>query len=133
MDKDKKVEFLRQYIATELLYNTAKREGLDKDKEVMERSFQAKKTFMVNKLLEERVAQKISPSETDVRLYYEANKDKFAEKDADGNVIREKPLSEVQQQVAQAYYQERYQEESMRLMGKMMEAESVQIFTDRIQ
>lgn len=132
-EREKKLEFLNQYLTTEMLFNTAKREGLDNDKDVLDQAFQAKKRFMVYKLLEQRVAQNIQTTDTDLQLYYEANKDKYTEKDKDGNVLREKSLAEVRDQVARDYYQKRYLDESQRLIGKMMEAESVQIFEDKIQ
>ncbi|NIS38445.1 hypothetical protein GWN91_04655, partial [Candidatus Saccharibacteria bacterium] len=43
-DSESKKEFLRQYIAQELLYDSAKRRGLDQDKEVIDGVFQAKKS-----------------------------------------------------------------------------------------
>lgn len=132
-DRKKKLDFLNQYLTTEILFNSAKREGLDNDKDVLEQAFQAKKQFMVYKLLEQRVAQNIQTTETDLQLYYEANKDKYTEKDKDGNVLREKSMAEVRDQVAQDYYQKRYLDEIQRLIAKMMEAESVQIFEDKIQ
>lgn len=132
-DRNKKLEFLNQYLTTEMLFNSAKREGLDNDKEVLEQAFQAKKRFMVYKLLEQRVAQNIQTTETDLQLYYEANKDQYTEKDKDGNVLREKSIAEVRDQVARDYYQKRYLDESQRLISRMMEAESVRIFEDKIQ
>lgn len=44
-DQSKKIEFLKQYIATELLYNTAKRKGLERDPEVIEAAYQAKELY----------------------------------------------------------------------------------------
>jgi len=57
--REQKQDFLREYVATELLYDTAQRAGLDKDPEVIEGSFQAKKALMVQKLLQDRVAGKV--------------------------------------------------------------------------
>jgi len=131
--KDKKIDFLKEYIATELLYDSAKREGLDSDNEVLEGAFQAKKTLMVRKLLQKRVAEKVKIEPKDIELYYKANKDKYVEKDDEGNVIREKPFQEVQQQVAQDFYAEKYRDEYSQLIQRMMVAEDVQIFDDRVR
>jgi len=131
--RDKKLEFLREYVATELLYNTAKRSGFENDPEVIESAFQAKKSLMVRKLLQDRVAGKVDITESDIELYYQANKDDFAQKDNEGNIIAEKPLSEVKQQVAQALTQERYQKAYNNLVEKMIRAEDVTFFESRVK
>ncbi len=131
--REKKIEFLREYIATELLYDTAHRAGLDKDPDVIEGAFQAKKALMVRKLLEERVAGKVKIENNDIELYYNANKDKYAERDEDGNIVREKKFSEVTREVANDLYQERYQQAYLDLIEKMIRAEDVKFYESRLQ
>jgi tetratricopeptide (TPR) repeat protein len=131
--KDKKLQFLNEYVATELLYDTAKRAGLDKDPEVIEGAFQATKMIMVRKLLKERVADKVQIADSDVKLYYGANKENYAEKDEKGNIKRQKPFEEVQQQVAQDYYLKKYQEAYQDLVQKMILAEDVKFYEQNIQ
>ncbi|MBN2000819.1 hypothetical protein JW935_24935 [candidate division KSB1 bacterium] len=131
--RDKKIEFLREYVATELLYDTAQRASLDKDPDVIEGAFQAKKALMVRKLLEERVAAKVKIENSDIELYFQAHKDKYAEKDENGNIVREKQFSEVTRQVASDLYQQRYQEAYLELIEKMIRTEEVQFFESRIQ
>ena len=132
-DREKKMEFLREFVASELLYDTAKRAGLDKDPEVVEGAFQAKKMLMVRKLVQERVAGKVNIDDSDIETYYEAHKDDYAEKDKDGNIVRERPLSEVKQQVFQDLYQKKYRDAYQGLIEKMMLAEDVQFFDSKIQ
>jgi len=131
--KEQKLAFLRDYVATDLLYNTAKRAGLDKDKDVIEGAFQAKKTLMVRKLLEDRVANKVKVEDSDIQLYYDAHKDDYAEKDKDGNIVREKPLSEVRQQVAQDVSRKKYQDEYQALIERMIMAENVKFYENRVK
>ncbi len=131
--RDKKLEFLREFVASELLYDTAKRAELDKDAEVIEGAFQAKKMLMVRKLLQERVAGKVDITNDDIGLYYDAHKDDYAEKDKDGKVVREKPLSEVQQQVTQDLYRKKYQDAYQALIERMILAEGVQFFEAKVQ
>ncbi|RMF60633.1 MAG: hypothetical protein D6743_14670, partial [Calditrichaeota bacterium] len=132
-DKSKKIDFLKQYIATELLYDTALRKGLDKDKDVIEGAFQARKSLMVNKLLEQEISKDVDVEESDVELYYKANREKYAEKDKNGKVIRFKPLADVKTQVMQDLIREKQKEAYDRLVQRMMRAEAVQIFEDRLQ
>ncbi len=129
-EKNMKLQFLRQYILSELLYDSAKRKGLDKDAEVVEAAFQAKKGIMARKLLQEEIQSKVSITPEDVELYYKANLDKYTEKDKEGKVIREKPFAEVQQQVAQDYAMEKQQQVYNELAQKLMRAEGVKIYDD---
>lgn len=132
-DKSKKIDFLKQYIATELLYDTAKRKGLDKDKEVIDAVFQAKKNFMVQKLLEEEISQNINIRDSDIELYYKAHKEKYAKKDEKGEIVNIRPLEEVKNQVMQDLIRERQQEAYEQLVQRMMRAEAVQIFEDKLK
>ena len=125
-----KVQFLRQYILTELLYDSAKRKGIEKNSEVIEATFQAKKGIMVRKYLQDEIQSKVNITAEDVELYYKAHKDKYVEKDKDGKVTREKSFQEVQQQVAQDYAIEKQQQVYDELAQKLMRAEGVKIYDD---
>lgn len=131
-DKSKKVDFLKQYIATELLYDTAKRKGLDKEKAVIEATFQAKKNLMVQKLLEEEISKEVNIKESDVELYYKAHQDKYSSKDKDGKITGIKPLEEVKTQVMQDLIREKQQEAYDLLVQRMMRAEAVEIYEDKL-
>ncbi|MBN2091134.1 SurA N-terminal domain-containing protein [candidate division KSB1 bacterium] len=130
---DGKKKFLQQYISTELLYETAKRAGLDKVKEVIEGAFQAKKQLMAQKYLEQEIAREMNIKPEDVELYYRANKDKYAEKDDKGKVIREKSLDEVQQQVAQDLVRDKQMKAYEALIQRLTQAQSVEIYDDKIK
>ncbi|MDZ7372753.1 MAG: hypothetical protein ONB23_02170 [candidate division KSB1 bacterium] len=60
--REDKLRFLREYVATEILYRDAARQGLDRDRDVMEGAVQAKKQLMVQKLIEREIADKIRPA-----------------------------------------------------------------------
>ena len=75
--KNSKIEFLRQYLAEELLYDSAKRKNLDKDKEIIEGTFKAKKGLMAQKILREEIQKLVSINQSDVELFYKANKDRL--------------------------------------------------------
>ena len=128
--KEKKLEFVNQYILTELLYKSAQNMGLDKDNEVIEAAFQAKKGIMVQKYLQDQIRKEVKIEPADVELYYKANKDKYVEKDKEGNVIREKPFEEVQQQVAQDLMAERQQDVYQRMVERLMRSQGVQVYDD---
>lgn len=129
----KKVEFLKNLVATELLYDTAKRQGLENDKEVVEGAFQAKKSLMVNKLLQQEIAQKIELDEAALKLYFQAYKDRYAVKDKEGKIVEEKLFSDVREQVARDYYREKFQEKYEELLSRVMAAEQAQIFASKVR
>ena len=126
------MQFLQQHIAEELLYDSAKRKGLEKDKDVLEGTFRAKKRLMAQKILEEELQGKIDIKEADVELYYKANKDKYAEKDEDGKIIRQKSFQESAQQVAQDLFLERQEEAYRELISRLTKAENVTIYEKKI-
>jgi peptidyl-prolyl cis-trans isomerase C len=131
-DKSQRLEFLRQYIATELLYDTAKRKGLEKNPEVVEAAFQAKRSLMVQKLLEEEIASKVDFKESDLELYYRANLSRYTQADSSGK-SRQLSFAEAKSQVTQDYVRDKQQEIYNELVERMMRAESVQIYDDKVQ
>jgi tetratricopeptide (TPR) repeat protein len=132
-ERKKKLEFLRRYIATELMYDSAKRAGLDKDKDVLENAFQAKKTFMVQKLFQERIKDRIKIETEDIELFYKANMDRYADKDKDGKILRYRALVEIQQQVTQDLFKERQQKAYEEWMTSLLLAEDVKIYDDLVR
>jgi tetratricopeptide (TPR) repeat protein len=132
-NREKKLEFLQQYILERLLYDSAKRKGLDKDKEIIEGTFRAKRQLMAQKVLTEEIQKRMDIKEADVELYYKANTDKYTEKDDKGKVIRQKSLQEVAQQVAQDLIRERQEKAYKELLNQLMKAENVEIYEKKIQ
>ena len=132
-NKEKKLEFLRRLVATELMYDSAKRQGLDKDQDVLENVFQAKKTFMVQKLLQEQISNRVKIEPQDVELYYKANLERYQEKDSEGNLIRQIPFAEIQDRVARDLIQERQQQVYEEMINSYIRAENVRIFSDLVK
>jgi hypothetical protein len=132
-EKKAKLEFLRQMLATDLFFDAAKRKGLDNDKDVVEAAFQAKKNLMVQKYLEQEISGQVKISSGDMLTYYKANRDKYAEKDAKGNVKRIKPVEEVQKQVTDDLVREKQMEAYQSLIQRMMTAERVVVYDDLVE
>ncbi|MCA9734179.1 MAG: hypothetical protein H6696_02385 [Deferribacteres bacterium] len=131
-DGANKLEFLRQYIATELLFDSARRQGLERDPEVTENAFQAKKTFMVQKLLQEELSKDVSLSEDDLRNYFQANLGKYTEKDSTGSGVPPR-FEDVRSKVTQNYILEKQQAAYDRMIERMMRAQAVEIFEDKLK
>jgi hypothetical protein len=129
-DRSKKIEFLKQYIASELLYNSAKRKGLENDKEVIAAAFQAKKNIVVQKLLQDEIGQNVQIDPSNLELYYRANLSRYAKADSGGHVPA---FEEVRTQVTQDYLREKQQETYNQLVERIMRAEAVVIYEDKIR
>ena len=132
-NKETKKQLLQQLIAEELLYDSAKRKGLDKDKDVIEASFQAQRALMVQKLLQDELKDKINIQPEDVELFYMAHKDMYVEKDSQGKVKRQKPFEEVAQKAAQDLAMDRQQQESQKIIERLMQTKKVKIYDNRIR
>ena len=80
-DELRKLEFLQQYVFIELLYDKGKKLQYGKSPEIRERIEEATKQFVVAKVVEDEIKKKVKFDSSDIKLYYEANKDRYAEKE----------------------------------------------------
>ncbi|MFH1380253.1 MAG: hypothetical protein ABII23_08250 [bacterium] len=116
----KKLEFLQQYLATELLYDSARRKGLDRNPNTLKAVEQMKKNLMVEALLADELSSKIAVTETEVSLYFQANKDQF----------KGKELKEVKHDIITVLSAEKKQTAYKELMERLMQAEKVVIYEE---
>lgn len=121
---DKKIEFLKQYLAMELLHRKAKRLGFDKDLDIRQKLDGVLKELMVQKLLEKEIAEKVKITPNEVELYYKANKDKYINEETK----TESPLSEVKDRVSYEYQMERQKLAYQELLEETLKAEDVEIY-----
>jgi len=77
--KEKRNEFIKQYVAMELLFRKAKRLGLDKSPELRQKIENVKKELIIQELLTKEMEDKIKVSDDQIELYYKANKAKYGE------------------------------------------------------
>lgn len=137
-DRDK-LEFLRQYVQKELLYNLAKRSGYDKDQEIRRRVEDIEKMLLVQKAYQTNVAEKISVTPDEARLYFKAHKDELAKAEtrADENktsdtgkaVLSEDQLFEKNaQKIMNMIRMEKAGKHEAELLEKLMRSDQVIIF-----
>ncbi len=81
-DPAKKEEFVRHYVAEELLFRKAQRLEYDKDPQVRTQAEMALRQIMIQKVLEKEVKDKIKITDDDIALYHKANQDRYTEKEA---------------------------------------------------
>lgn len=75
--KDRTEEYIERWIDQELLYQEARKSGLDKDKALDLALENFKKQWMIQKLLEKAFAENIRISQAEIKDYYEKNKSQF--------------------------------------------------------
>lgn len=133
IDKNQKLAFLKEYITVELLYNSAKRQGLDRDKEIIDGAFQMKKMLMANKVREQEFEKKIKINEKDLKDYYEQHKEEFTEKDKEGKVTKQKSYSEVRDEVYKKLLYNKQRTVLDELLSRLMDAQNVKIYSDKVK
>ena len=131
--KEEKLAFLKQYLTIEILYGKAMRMGLDRDKEVIDGTFQAKKSLMTMKALQDEFKNKIKIDEKDLELYYQKNKEKFVEKDDKGKLKKQKSFEEVKEEVYKEVLAQKQRQVMDELLIQLMNAQDVKIFTDKVK
>lgn len=80
-DELKKLEFLQQYVFMELLYDKGRKLGYDKSPEIREIIEEATKQSVVTRVVEDEIKKRVKVDPSDIKLYYEANKDRYTEKE----------------------------------------------------
>jgi len=74
---DAKLRFVREYVATEVLYEKGKKLGLDKNTNIRYALEDFKKQLVLQELLGDEIKKELKVTPEDISLYYKANKDKY--------------------------------------------------------
>jgi len=77
-NNDAKLKFIREYVATEVLYEKGKKLGLDKDAKIRGAVEDFKKQLVLQVLLGDEIRKELKVTPEDILLYYKANKDKYS-------------------------------------------------------
>ncbi len=72
-------KFLQEMLSIRLFAEAAKRKGLDRDPEIQRRKRSVEEGLLASKLYQSEVAAKVSLSDSDMNLFYEAHKDHYKE------------------------------------------------------
>ncbi|MCB1196365.1 peptidylprolyl isomerase [bacterium] len=76
-DPQKKFQFLQQYLSQELLARKAAKMGYDTDTDILRRTDDIKKKFMIEKMVRNEFEQNVKLDPQDILNFYEANKEKY--------------------------------------------------------
>jgi peptidyl-prolyl cis-trans isomerase C len=72
-----KEEFLRRWIDSELFYQEAVRQGLDKDPKIAKQLKDVRRDILANQLLQKEIVEKQAVSEMDAKLYFDSHQTEF--------------------------------------------------------
>ena len=126
-DKTMRRQILQSLIARELLFDSAKTQGLEKDKEVLRSTAEAKKGIMVMQLIERQTKDKVHVDPVDVKNYYEANKDKL--KGKDGKIP---PFEKIENALAQRLSSEKKAALVQKMIQDLITSRNVKIHEERL-
>jgi tetratricopeptide (TPR) repeat protein len=121
--KDGKVQFAQKFIADEIIYQKALRQGMDKDAQLKKQMEMIEKNVLVQKVMEQDVLSKIKVADSDVKNYYEAHKDKY----------KKQAFDKVKTEVEMEYKQSKAQELFAQFISDTLKTDEVKIFMDKIK
>ena len=125
-------EQVRRYVAGELLYQSAVRKGLERDREIQQQLKRLKRSLLINKLIEEELS-KVKIDTLFAEDYYKARKEQYA--DSTGNKKNPKipKFREVRSRVLRDMAAEKRKQAYQKLIDRLLQAENTRIFYDKIE
>lgn len=119
-----KIQYVRQYVGVELLYDAAVRADYLSNPEIRQEKDDLVKRLLVERYVTEKVMPKLKADTMDVRNFYEANKDqRYNGKPYDS--VRADVFLDYQQSKAEAVYSD--------YIADLAKAENVQFFDKRVK
>jgi len=121
-------EFLRKYVVDELLWRKAKKLAYDNDPEVRRQLEGMMKQVVVGAFIEREVLGKIQVEAADVKTFYDANKERYAEGEGDKKTIP--AFEKVAERVTRDYQTMKMQAAYQKLIEEQLATEDVHINMD---
>jgi peptidyl-prolyl cis-trans isomerase C len=121
---EQKIEFVRQYIGMELLYKSGVRKGIDREPEIQKQLADVKKQLVVDEILKAEIVNPITVTDADLDLFYRAHK---------ADLFEGKEFAEVRPQVEQEYRRIKQREKYSELIDRLITAEPVTIYEERLR
>jgi tetratricopeptide (TPR) repeat protein len=130
--RDHKLAFLRDYIKSEVLYNSAKRRGIDKSQEFKEMQFLQMRDILIQNLLKIEIYDKIEVGETEIEDYFNKSGDALVQTNPDGT--QGKPsLDEARDVIRQILIAQKGRRLQEQLTDRLIEAQDAQIHLSNIK
>ena len=128
-DGKAKQGFLQQWLAQELLYRQGLQDGLMDDRKMQSQLAEITRSILSQHVMDTEVAAKVNVTETDVKMYYETNKEKYTEPadEEKGTEQRQKNLDEAREQVTAELVDMKKQEVQQAYIKSLMDKYDVVI------
>ena len=138
-NKQGKLDFLKQYVQNELLFQMAERAGLNKEQKIRERVNDFEKMLLVQQVYKNNVMDKITIAPEDIRLYFDGHKEEFRKKemqqqDSKTSDTKTAPVSEEDlfkknaPVIASRLREEKAGQHEQKLLENLMQSQNVIIF-----
>jgi len=72
-------EILRRWVDTELLHQTARREGVDRDPRIAEQLYEMERQLLADEYLQREMHVRVNVTNDEIREYYDANRDLYTQ------------------------------------------------------
>jgi hypothetical protein len=121
-------QFLRTWLAQEVLYRQALEQGLSEKPQTKRLLDDLTQQVLSQQMMDSQLASKIHITDTDLKTYYEVNKDKFVEdvNDPNGGITkRQKSFDEARQQAAMSLMGEKRRDVQQQYISEMMDKYNV--------
>ena len=119
-----RIEFAHQYVAMELIYHAALREGYDRDPDVQKQQRLLLRKLLVDKYVVDKVMPEVTIDTGDVRNFYLANKQ---------NKYRDAPYDSVRAQVFMDYQGQKANAAFSDYIARLSKAERVEFYDQNIK
>lgn len=119
-----KTEFAHQYVATELIYRSARRGGYMEEPRIQRQLDDIRRKLLVDRYVVDKIMPEVSIDSLDVRNYYQAHAD---------DLYNGKPYDSVKAQVFLDYSSEKAQAALDAYLQRLVEAERVEFYDANIR
>lgn len=126
-----KSRFLQSWLAQEILYRQALKEGLGEEEQVKKLLDDLARGVLSQEMMSRKLAANIHVTENDLQTYYAANKDKYIEpaNEEEGTTQRQKTFDEVRQQVMSELLDQKRRDVQQEYIKQIMDEYNVIIHT----
>ncbi len=131
-DPAAKGQFLQSWIIQEIMYRQALEDELTRDSKIKSFIDELTRSALSQQLMNRQLAGKINITETDLRTYYQANKENFIEpanQQDPNSVERQKSFDEVRDQVTSELVNRKSQDIQQSLIKQLMDEYNVIVHT----
>jgi tetratricopeptide (TPR) repeat protein len=132
-DPNQRQELLKQFVAEELIWRKATKLEYDQDPEVQRRYATMLKKLTVSRFIEKEVVGKIEVDEGDLRNFFEANKERYQQKESEDAPAKTPSFEEVRPAVERDYRMFKIQSEYNEIIESELSTAEVELHPERLQ